>query len=181
MDIRPKETVRNSIYQTSWESAVRVFQAQAASSAGMEYWRTGKHDYLRGNKMEKLTDREVDVMMAIWNSTYEAVPTGEILRHINRAKRNSLQTLQVVLRRLCEKGVIQCEKGRQTNLYRPLIKEEDYLEFASQNFVEHHYHSSPRNLVFAFLRHRRLNKRELNELRDYLDDLKEEDDDIDDD
>lgn len=71
--------------------------------------------------MEKLTDREVDVMMAVWNSTLEAVPTGEILRNINRAKRNSLQTLQVVLRRLCEKGVIQCEKGRQTNHYRALI------------------------------------------------------------
>lgn len=118
--------------------------------------------------MEKLTDREVDVMMAIWNSTYDPVPTGEILRHINRAKRNSLQTLQVVLRRLCEKGVIECEKGRQTNLYRALITEEDYLKFASDNFVQHHFHNSPRNLVFSFLRNGRLSERDINDLHEYI-------------
>lgn len=92
--------------------------------------------------MEKLTDREVEVMMAIWNSENDPVPTGEILGRINRAKRNSLQTLQVVLRRLCEKGVIQCEKGKQTNLYRALIRKDDYLKFATENFVGHHFHGS---------------------------------------
>lgn len=131
------------------------------------------------HEMEKLTDREVDVMMAIWNSTYDAVPTGEILRHINRAKRNSLQTLQVVLRRLCEKGVIQCEKGRQTNLYRPLIKEDDYLDFASQNFVDHHFHSSHRNMVFSFLRHKNLSKRDMDDLRNYLNAINEKESDKD--
>lgn len=92
--------------------------------------------------MEKLTDREVDVMMAIWNSTYDPVPTGDILRYINRMKKSSLQTLQVVLRRLCEKGVISCEKGVHTNLYRPLITEEEYIKFSEINFIAYHYHGS---------------------------------------
>lgn len=92
--------------------------------------------------MEKLTDREVDIMMAIWNSENNPVPTGEILQQINRARRNSLQTLQVVLRRLCGKGVLQCEKGRQTNFYYALISKEDYLKFATENFVKYHFHGS---------------------------------------
>lgn len=125
--------------------------------------------------MEKLTDREVDVMMAIWNSTYEAVPTGEILRHINRAKRNSLQTLQVVLRRLCEKGVIQCEKGKQTNLYRPLITEKEYLAFAKENFVQHHYHSSPKMLMFSLLQETRFSEKDMEEMRSFMEKHKPDD------
>lgn len=118
--------------------------------------------------MEKLTDREVDVMMAIWNSEHEYVPTGEILRHINRAKRNSLQTLQVVLRRLCEKGAIQCEKGRQTNLYRALIDEKQYLEFATENFVLHHFHGSFKMNILFQLKNMPISSAELNEIMDSL-------------
>lgn len=97
--------------------------------------------------MEKLTDREVDVMMAAWNYDIDKVPTGYILKNINRAKRNSLQTLQVVLRRLCEKGCLRCEKGRQTNLYTALFSKEAYLEFAGKLFLYHHYPNNP--LKFA--------------------------------
>lgn len=93
--------------------------------------------------MEKLTDREVDIMMAIWHSEFRPVPTGEVLRNAPRTKRNSLQSLQVVMRRLCEKGVVSCEKGRQTNYYSPLISEEEYLRFACENFLSHHYPCNP--------------------------------------
>lgn len=92
--------------------------------------------------MEKLTDREVNIMMVIWNSECDPVPTGEILDKIEQAKRNSLQSLQVVLRRLCGKGVLQCEKGRQTNLYHAVISKEDYLKFATENFVNYHFRGS---------------------------------------
>lgn len=97
--------------------------------------------------MEKLTDHEVDVMMAIWSHEDGLAPTGYILKHIKRAKRNPLQVLQVVLRRLCEKGCIQCVKGKQTNIYIPKIEREAYVEFAGEIFLEHHYPSNP--LKFA--------------------------------
>lgn len=101
--------------------------------------------------MEKLTDREVDVMMAVWNYESEQVPTGYILKHINRSKRNSLQTLQVVLRRLCEKGCLRCDKGRQTNLYTALLQKDAYLEFTGKIFLAHHYPHNPLKFILQTL------------------------------
>lgn len=120
--------------------------------------------------MEKLTDREVDVMMAIWNHENELVPTGYILKHINRAKRNSLQTLQVVLRRLCDKGCLQCVKGKQTNLYIPKIDRDAYVEFAEEIFLEHHYPYNPLKFALGVLSRKRnlLTEADVKQLQEIL-------------
>lgn len=89
--------------------------------------------------MLKLTDREVDVMMVIWEWPDERISTGEILQMISKAKRNSLQILQVVLRRLVEKDFLKCEKGKQKNFYVAAVSQKEYLKFATDNFLTVHY------------------------------------------
>lgn len=121
--------------------------------------------------MEKLTDREVDIMMAVWYSANEAVPTGEILRYVNRAKQNSLQTIQVVLRRLCEKDVLQCAKGKHTNFHRALITKEDYLKFALGNFLLQHFQGSVEAYIRFLIKEKRISREDLDEVISRLEDI----------
>lgn len=119
--------------------------------------------------MNLLTDREVDVMMIIWESPSVPTSTGEIFSAINLAKRNSLQTLQVVLRRLCDKGMLTCEKGKQMNYYRALVTKEDYLAFSTDNFLAYHFHGSIKRQIGLLVKSGKLTNQDLNDLCAYLD------------
>lgn len=119
--------------------------------------------------MKKLTDREADVMTAIWESPNEKVSTGEILKAIKQAQRNALQTLQVILKRLVTQGFIVCEKARQTNLYTAIISQEDYLDFATNNFILHHYPNlTPDKFIIKMVR-THFNRSEIEELLQMID------------
>lgn len=119
--------------------------------------------------MKKLTDREADVMTAIWESPNEKVSTGEILKTIQRSQRNALQTLQVILKRLVTQGFIVCEKARQTNLYTAIISQEDYLDFATNNFILHHYPNlTPDKFIIKMVR-THFNRSEIEELLQIID------------
>lgn len=119
--------------------------------------------------MKKLTDREADVMTAIWESPNEKVSTGEILKTIQQAQRNALQTLQVILKRLVTQGFIVCEKARLTNLYTAIISQEDYLDFATNNFILHHYPNlTPDKFIIKMVR-THLNRSEIKELLQIID------------
>lgn len=116
-----------------------------------------------------LTDREVDVMLIIWESPSIPTSTSEIYNAINLSERNSLQTLQVVLRRLCEKGMLVCEKGRQMNYYRALVRKEDYLQFTTDNFLTCHFHGSWKLYLSMLVKNKKLTQKDLDDIRAMLD------------
>lgn len=111
--------------------------------------------------MEKLTDREIDIMMTVWNSPNEAVPTREILKQVVQPSQHPLQTLQVALRRLCEKEMLECEKTPQTNRYRALVTREDYLAFAVENFLTYHFHGSAKQMIIFLLQTGKISRQEV--------------------
>lgn len=115
-----------------------------------------------------LTDREVDVMLIIWESSSLPVSTSEIYHAINLAERNSLQTLQVVLRRLCNKGALVCEKGKQMNYYRALVRKVDYMRFATDNFLEHHFHGSLRLYLSMMVKNKKLTNKDLEDICGFI-------------
>lgn len=116
--------------------------------------------------MEKLTDREIDIMMTVWNSPNEAVPTREILKQVVQASQHPLQTLQVALRRLCEKDMLACEKTPHTNRYRALVTKEDYLVFAVNNFLAYHFYGSAKQMILFLLRTGKLTRQEVLDILD---------------
>lgn len=123
--------------------------------------------------MERLTDREIEIMLVIWSKqgdetwTDGKIPTGEILAglKLTYAKRY-LQPVQVVLRRLCKKGVLECEKIRNVNYYRPLINEEEYRKFETGIFIDRLYGSNARNLVLSLVKYEQLSDDDVKELHD---------------
>ena len=76
-----------------------------------------------------LPNSELEIMMAIWEAK-KPVSRPEIDEKLSE-KNWQAPTVLKFLSRLTEKGFLKCEKpeGGKTNLYTPLVSEEEYLVF----------------------------------------------------
>lgn len=92
--------------------------------------------------IQVLTERELEIMHIIWSNPepWKAMPKSDILNDSRMLiLKRYLQPIQVVLRRLEKKRVLSCVKFRNQNYYTPLIHKKEYLEFAVQHYLSHHY------------------------------------------
>lgn len=85
-----------------------------------------------GTAREKLSDAELDIMLAIWQSPppVQRADLEEQLQSHNWAD----TTLLTLLSKLVEKGYLSVERQGRHNLYRPLVSEADYRRWANRSF-----------------------------------------------
>lgn len=117
--------------------------------------------------MKRLPDTELEVMKALWSTgpdTPRAVledrlaPFGWVANTIN-----------TYLFRLADKGFVAVRKEGKSNLYTPLVGQEEYQSFDSRAVLDRLY-GSPRNFVAALAREG-MSRGELDELQALLDQL----------
>jgi BlaI family penicillinase repressor len=123
--------------------------------------------------MKRLPDTELEVMKALWASGPDT--SRAQLEEALAPFRWAGNTINTYLTRLVDKGFLSVRRMGKTNLYTPQISREDYLAFDSQAVLRRLYGSSPRNFVAALARGG-LDRREVDELRELLDQLTWEDD-----
>lgn len=82
------------------------------------------------------------------------------------------QHVQYLSRTPCGKGVVTCEKRGRSNWYAPAVSREAYLEFESGAVLSRVFGSSLKNFVASLARGAKLERGELDELQQYLDELK---------
>lgn len=116
------------------------------------------------NKIKRLPDLELEVMLTIWQSGN--IPhTGEIHQRLADGKRRPIQAVQTVLARLEEKGFVRREKIGRLNYFYPLIAAETYREQETASFLEKLYGNSPARLVAALVRSDSISEDDLAEIR----------------
>ena len=118
--------------------------------------------------MKRLPDTELEVMKALWASGPDT-PRSALDQALS-AFQWSPNTVNTYLARLSEKGFVSVRREGKSNRYTPLISQEDYLAFDSQQVLSRLYGSSPRNFVAALAKGG-LKQKDLDELRDLLDQL----------
>lgn len=115
-----------------------------------------------------LPDSELDIMLAVWHA--EGTATAPvILETLERPLTAS--ALHSYLKRLEEKGYLRCEKDGRVNRYTALIPEEKYRRQAGGAVLEKLYDGSLKTFAAALWDGGRLSASQINELRDYLDQL----------
>ena len=119
-----------------------------------------------------LPNSELEIMMAIWEAG-KPVSRLEIDEKISE-KNWQAPTVLKFLSRLTEKGFLKCEKpeGRKTNLYTPLVSEEEYLEFESNSVLGKFCGRSVKSLVANLYENNTINDSELDELQKFIDEAK---------
>lgn len=79
-------------------------------------------------------------------------------------------TTYTVLKRLCDKGIFQNNKGTVTSL----ISKEEFYSVQSEKFVEENFNGSLPAFLTAFTTRKKLTPNEVTELRRMVDEYKEE-------
>ena len=80
----------------------------------------------------------------------------------------ALATLMTVLKRLCDKGFLRCEKAGRNNLYRALIREEAYQQQEGRTVLEKLYGNSVTGLVASLYAGKTIDDRDMAELKRFL-------------
>jgi predicted transcriptional regulator len=85
-------------------------------------------------------------------------------------------TLLTFLSRLAAKDVLHVQKQGKANLYLPCITEEEYRRTESEAFLQQIYGGSAKNFLAALVDSRGLSRKDLDELRHWLNEQEVDDD-----
>lgn len=129
--------------------------------------------------MKKISEAEQEVMMAIWIAEENTrITSSYILETLGEEKGWKKTSVLTFLSRLTEKGYLSLEKEGKTNFYTPLVSYEDFTKKESRNILEKLYHNSLKNFVTSLYDGNKLTKDDVNELKEFLDKISEENNEI---
>ncbi len=117
-----------------------------------------------------LPNSELELMMILWRGKKPMTRT-EIEEKMPPKRRLSKTTVLSFLSRLEEKGFVQVKKEGRNNCYIPLVEEKEYLKQESSSILKRLYGSSVKKFVAALYDGEGLSKEQIQELKDYLDEL----------
>ena len=103
----------------------------------------------------------------IWEN--EPLTSGELVKLCEKELTWKKSTTYTVLKKLCEKGIFQNEKGIVTSL----ISKEELNSRQSEQFVEENFKGSLPAFIAAFTKRKSISKKDLKEIRELLDKYEE--------
>lgn len=122
--------------------------------------------------VKRLSDAELEIMRVLWDAG-GPVPSTQVRERLHGKRPWALSTLMTVLERLSEKGFVRCDRSTRTNLYEPTITEGEYKAREGRTVLEKLYGNSLKNLVASLYEEEAVGEKEILELRQYLEQLKE--------
>jgi BlaI family penicillinase repressor len=118
------------------------------------------------SNLKKLPDAEFEIMKAVWKCQ-SIITSGAIMSLLSNNKWKA-QTVLTLLGRLVERGFLETEKNSKERIYLPLVNEEEYLQFETDNFFNRFHHNSFSSLVNTLYQGKSLNESDLQELRKWI-------------
>ena len=115
----------------------------------------------------KLAEIESRFVELIWQQ--EPINSGDLVALCEKELNWKKSTTYTVLRRLCQKGILQNQDAVVTSL----IKKEEYLARRSEQVVEEGFEGSLPQFVAAFMSRKKLSKRQIEEIQKLIDEYEE--------
>ena len=115
------------------------------------------------NIASKITDSELEVMKLLWHAK-DALPVTAIREQLQSSKGWEPATIKTLISRLVSKGVVRQEK-RNVYYYFPIITENEYSAWATEDLITRLYNGRARDLVAALVNSDGLTQEDLDELR----------------
>ena len=84
---------------------------------------------------KKLGEAELEIMQVIWASE-SPVTSSYILKELQGRRKWQLSTLMTSLSRLADKGFVNCDRSGGSNLYAPLVPENEYKTQESKSLLD---------------------------------------------
>jgi predicted transcriptional regulator len=119
-------------------------------------------------RLTRLPDAELAIMKFIWAKGGE-VTSAEIAKELEGKKEWAATTVLNFLARLADRGFLSVTRSGKTNLYAPLVNEQDYLRRESKSFLERMHGNSLKSLVAALYSGEAISADDLAELKSFID------------
>jgi BlaI family penicillinase repressor len=118
------------------------------------------------NSLPQISEAEYEVMKIVWK--HAPISTTEITDRLLATTSWSPKTIQTLIKRLVNKGVLTYEKQSRVFVYTPLVKENDYIHQESRSFLKRYYDGNITSMLSAYLENDRLSESEIDQLRSLL-------------
>lgn len=115
----------------------------------------------------RLGEIEMKFAELIWSN--EPIASGELAKLALENLSWKRTTTYTVLKRLCEKGIFQNEKGTVTSL----VSKQMFQAKQSEEFVEDSFGGSLPKFVAAFMASKKLSKEDVEELKKMIDEAED--------
>lgn len=119
------------------------------------------HSEIKIRAMQKLTNKEEDIMKILWR--LEKAFVKEVMSEIKDEKPH-YNTLSTIIRNLEDKGYVGHTAFGNTHQYFPIIKKENYRKRFVTKAMEEYFNNSYKNLVSHFAEEEKISVEELKEI-----------------
>ena len=118
-------------------------------------------------KTPRISETEWEIMKVVWAQA--PCTAGQIIELLNRADPTwHPKTVKAFLNRLVRKRVLGFRKEGRGYLYRPLVREGECVDAASESFLERVFGGSLKPMLAHFVERKKLSTAEVRELKDLL-------------
>ena len=111
--------------------------------------------------MEKLTNKEEEIMQILWK--LEKAFVKEVMAETKDDKPH-YNTLSTIIRNLEEKGYVSYNAFGKTHQYFPIVSLEDYRKGFMSTAIDNYFNSSYKNMVSFFAKEEKISAAELREI-----------------
>jgi len=115
----------------------------------------------------KISDAEYEIMEIIWNEEGE-VTTADIIEKLGEDNFWKHTTILTLAKRLVDKNVLNVRKEKRVNYYSPKISKDEYKSCQANGFIGDMYDGSIKSLVASLYDNKRINEKDLKELKDWI-------------
>lgn len=115
----------------------------------------------------KLAEIESRFVELIWQK--EPIPSGDLVTLCEKELNWKKSTTYTVLRRLCQRGILQNEDAVVTSR----IKKDEYMALRSEQVLEDSFEGSLPQFVAAFMSRKKLSRSQVEEIQRLIDNYSE--------
>lgn len=115
----------------------------------------------------RLGRMQLRIMQVLWERG--RATAREVTDALNREEEVAHSTVQTLLRKLEAKGAVAHDVEDRTFYFRALAQPDSVRERATREFIDRFFGSSPGGLVAYLLRNERLDREEIERIRELID------------
>lgn len=120
-------------------------------------------------RQQPVSETELDVLKILWEKSEGTV--REIMDALAPQRQWAYTTVQTLLNRLEAKGYVKCRRGGFAHVYRPLVSREQLLQRELSDLSRRLCEGTASPLFVALVEGVKLTPEEIDELRQWLDEL----------
>lgn len=124
-------------------------------------------------ELPRISEAELEIMKVLWGKSPQTA--NEVIKELELVVDWNPKTIRTLMNRLVQKEAISYhqEKGRMYAYY-PLVSQDYYLQVETRSLLKRFCGVAFKPLLVNFLKEEKLSSEEINELRQILDEKKEE-------